>query len=341
MKILFPVPDGMPNPHIQELASAINNYTDAQAYLNLEEFWHCRGDYDIVHIQWPESLTGWKFESKINRQIEEILAYWKKRAIIVNTCHNLLPHNNESGEAKRLYDMVYHHSDAIIHLAGYSRTKIQEAYPEITAQQVVIPRLTYACYPDQVSREQARSFLKIPQDAFVMLSFGMLRHVEEKKLLLNAFKWLKHPQKMLLTPWWSFSSDFMVRQLEKIYYKIHPSYHFQQRHIPDEEVQYYFNAADMLFLPRIKHFNSANVILAFSFGKVVIGPRRGNIGEILSATGNPVYDHSDRNSVRKAVNQVNKDELYDLGRYNRDYALKNWAPAVVANHHCQLYRKLA
>jgi glycosyltransferase involved in cell wall biosynthesis len=340
MKVLFPVPECMANPHVYELAVAISSNTRAQVTISLDDFWQCSKKYDVVHIHWPEALTGWKYSADLNAKTQKVLKYWKSKAKIVYTCHNYLPHNNANKEADQLYQLVYLSSDAIIHMGSFSKNLLAGKMPHLQAIHEVIPHLIYSSYPNTVSRDEARKKLGIASDSFVMLSFGMLRHEEEKKLLLDGFKYLKHPKKLLLTPWWTFSPNFWKRQLEKIYYRLHPLYNFTQQHIPDNEVQYYFNAADVLFLARVKHFNSANIILAFTFGKVVIGPDHGNVGEILMATDNPVYCSGDTVSIKSAVNQSIPLTDNKQGCHNLSFANENWNAEIVSTKHEQLYEKL-
>jgi len=47
--------------------------------------------------------------------------------------------------------------------------------------------------------------------------------------------------------------------------------------IPDNDIQIYMNAADIIVLPYLDILNSGVAILAMSFGKPVIAPRTGSI----------------------------------------------------------------
>src|SRR5712691_12685005 len=53
------------------------------------------GDFDIVHILWPEEFTDWRLPT--SAQVDEVLARldrWAKRSRLIITVNNLYPHRN-------------------------------------------------------------------------------------------------------------------------------------------------------------------------------------------------------------------------------------------------------
>ncbi len=65
--------------------------------------------------------------------------------------------------------------------------------------------------------------------------------------------------------------------------------------------------ADVLFIPIIKSLNSGNVALGNTFGKVVVGPNYGVIGEELEKLGNPVFDVDQiEKTLKKAIESSQK-----------------------------------
>lgn len=66
---------------------------------------------------------------------------------------------------------------------------------------------------------------------------------------------------------------------------LNPRFRCQVGTVPAEKVQYFVNAADALVISRLQVLNSANVKVGSSFGKVVVGPDSGVVGEILHQTG--------------------------------------------------------
>jgi len=105
-------------------------------------------------------------------------------------------------------------------------------------------------------------------------------------------------------------------------------------------VQYYLNAADVLIVQRWNPLNSSNLILGMTFGKVVIGPNTGNVQGILKATGNPVFDQCDEESVVQAITEGLRLSGCGLGDRNREYAMQVLNPERVAQAQIDVYTQL-
>jgi beta-1,4-mannosyltransferase len=64
-----------------------------------------------------------------------------------------------------------------------------------------------------------------------------------------------------------------------------PRIRLDLRHVPDDEVQRYLRAADLVALPFRDITNSASALLALSFDRPVLVPARGAMGELQSLAG--------------------------------------------------------
>lgn len=54
--------------------------------------------------------------------------------------------------------------------------------------------------------------------------------------------------------------------------------------------------------------------LAFLYHKVVVGPKVGNIGELLSETGNPTFDPDDKKDILRALEEARRLAHGDKGK---------------------------
>jgi glycosyltransferase involved in cell wall biosynthesis len=113
-----------------------------------------------------------------------------------------------------------------------------------------------------------------------------------------------------------------------------------EKFVDPADVQYYLNASDILFISKIKALNSGNVSLGFTFGKVVVGPDVGVIGEILKETGNPVYNPHKLNTIVKAIEKGFNLAAQGHGENNSEYAEKNMQWNMIANKHINFYKDL-
>lgn len=343
------------NPFVRLLADGIRA-CGFEVVCSVDEFWNHAAAYDVVHLQWPEELFGWNYPSP-----ERIAAYRKQLAMlhqrgipIVYTRHNSRPHKGDTQLAEA-YRLTEEQADAVVHMGTYSRRQFLEAYPSSQQLHVVIPHHIYeGIYDRRLTREEARRRLGIPRRAFVMLAFGAFRHDAERRLAWRAFRRMREPKKFLLAPrLWSYTlrgshhrglKRFVARVL---YFTAHI---FEKlRHcritsadglISDIDLPAYFTAADVVFIQRTDILNSGNVPQAFAFGRVVAGPRTGNIGELLQATDNPVFDASDPASVDRALAEAARLSAAGHGDRNRAYALEHLRLPQIAAAYGALYNRL-
>lgn len=307
MKILV-LPKDQHNLFLQEIYSCFGEniklvHSEAIEPHNLETF-------DLIHIHWPEALSHWKIPS--NTELHKIETRLAKAPRIICTRHNFKPHSSNHPNAEALYRITYKNAYGIIHLGEFSKEDYHKRYPEFSYNQrhIVIPHPLYTSYPNDISKEEARLQLKIPKNSKVILVFGNIRHEQEKIFALNVFRQLNYPRKLLLVnrmpaPNWYINRNFRGKhkllKLESFFRKKLFSQFFFYCKIPNNEIQVYLNAADVVFLPRSKVLNSGIPFLGWSFKKVVVAPDCGNISEYMAKTGNPVYRQGNVYSAASAL----------------------------------------
>lgn len=333
------------NPFISLFLDALNGHPAVSgAVQDLDAFRSRPGSADILHIHWPEALfKDWKEPddaalSRVGKTLQE----WAGRTPIVVTVHNMQPHYANSSVYRRLYRLVYSQANGVIHLGETSRRLFEEQYPDIEVQrQAVIPHGAYSCFENEVTENEARQHLGLNAEDIVCMTFGQIRHFREMWLLFRGFRRASIPGKRLYLAGKINSS---VRRPARWYYRLQttvdPRIQSNAQFIPDREVQYYLNAADMLVIPRLEALNSGNVALGFSFGRVVVGPDVGVVGEILRATGNPVYDPSRSNTLGQALERASELRRQGKGRENAAHARNHMNWSNIAEQHVALYGKL-
>jgi hypothetical protein len=304
------------------------------------------GEYDVVHLHFPEYLT-YEIQDAYHKgltdaliaSVAERLHYWADRARIVVTRHVLLPHDITHLPAwERMYETVYSYADGVVHFGHPSIDEFCRRY-EATAfkrgrppAHVVIPHQNYASLASGIDRSEARRMLRIPQDAHVMLVFGAIRSDKERDLILSTFKGLTGKKVLLASRWrenpvnvsW-IRLQRWIRNARRLYYSARSSYRLNYSFVPEEEAQKYLAAADVLFIPRLRVLNSGNIALGMTFGRVVVGPDSLDVGDTLKSTGNPVFNPDDPATAIVAVMEGFRlaDENL-VGPANRDYALTEW-----------------
>lgn len=190
----------------------------------------------------------------------------------------------------------------------------------------VVPHGNYInCYENKIYREEARKALNIPDSCFVMLFFGRIWPYKGVTELIDAFKQLHNNDVQLLIAGKPLNDEYaqLIRQKTAS----HDNIKFIPGHIPDDQIQVYMNACDVVVLPYRDIFTSGSVFLAMSFGRACIAPRKGCIGEVLDDSGAFLYD-SDECLLQVMHHAIEKKaDLPRMGKHNLQLAdqLFSWS----------------
>ena len=319
-------------------------------------------DCDIIHFQWPEGLFGLfghqvtdEELTRVNQRLVWLKEHGKK---LFYTCHNLKPHTNKNENLLHLYELIYSNADYVHHLGNYSCDLLQPQYPN--AHHIVIPHHIYDnVLSFSVSQQEARQRLHLPQDKKIILSFGKFRNDKERNFVLSLKEKIEvqpsaaealraTPSKernsvLFLMPGfyrqtlhtWN-PKKLVPRLYHTLYYRL-KGIQFSNEVIPDDMMQCYFCAADVVLIQRLDILNSGNLPMAFHAGKVVVGPNVGNVGEILHETGNFTFDPHD---IRSAVSALqNALEATSKGGENKTYATEHWSSERIAASLLKYYQQ--
>lgn len=345
MKILVPYEvstTGMKNPYLFLLLRELNKLEEVQKIQHGYGWLHEPGDWDIIHLHWPELLVKYQLadmsrtdqleERHFEKALNAIKAKKKSGARVMLTVHNEKPHKDQTGVFDPFYREIYELADGFIHLGEFSGSILNNEYSDETGTKpsFTIPHGDYSFFPNDKDRAKCREQLDIGDHQKVLLSFGAIRSKDELELGIDAFKKADIDNSIYLiagsipNPYRSEPEHYVVRK--KLYTNMfNQRIRTHEKVVAFEDVQVYLKAADLVFISRFNTLNSGNVALGFTFGKVVAGPGYGVIGETLNQTGNPVFDPIDLKSVSEAISTGFELAADGHGIKNKEYA----------NHHMQ------
>ncbi len=311
---------------------------------------------DMIHLHWPELLVKSRLsdmsqdhkltEYDFTAVLQALKEKKQSGSKICITIHNETPHKNSSSYGD-FYRGVYELCDGLIHMGKASKSILDRKYPELLADKpaAIIPHGDYSYFPNDKPRDLCRKKLGVSENEKLILSFGAIRSKRELEMAVNAFKRAEVSNGRYLmagslpSPYKSQLSHFTDRKiLYASYFQTNIQTH--EEPIGRNDVQLFLNAADLLFIPRFNTLNSGNVALGFTFGKVVIGPGYGVIGEMLEETGNPVYDPADLDSVAQAIRTGLNLSAENHGKNNRRYAEENLSWKKIAQQTLKTYQEL-
>lgn len=317
---------------------------EAEVICSTQAFWTSSFSFDIIHLHWPEAILSCvEHQSNYFDKIKVRLDYWKKKGTkLVITRHNYKPHiarKLSSKQSEEVYDLFYTSVDAIVHHGQVSLNEFLNHSSYKKKVNILINHPNYLINtPNKISRTEARKMLEIEEDEAVFFSFGQIRHPEEEDIIIRGFDLLEIKKKSLI-----ISNSFFLRndKIKNEYYSTVKNIYAIDHKIENCHIQLYMNASDVVISPRINTLNSGVVFMGFSFGKVVIGPKHGNIGEILAKIGNPNFTPNNTSSIANAMKEGYSLSKLGLGEENLKYVKENCDIYRLGEEYLNLYHKLS
>ncbi len=201
---------------------------------------------------------------------------------IAIVCHNVMPHDGGGILDRRLALTALRRADALIVHSEQDRYKLLALLPKARVVKATIP--TYQPTSAQAAPLSVRNLrreLGVPEGVPVLLFFGFVRPYKGLEYLIQALPRIRErlPVHLIVAgEFWS-SREFYERFAQE--FGVLPQISFVDRYLPDEELQPYFELADVVVLPYVSATQSAVVPLAFGFNKPVITTRVGGLAEVV------------------------------------------------------------
>lgn len=250
---------------------------------------------DYIHIDWLHQYylrrQHWMTFIQYPLFVLEIfLISFFTKTKLVWTLHNLKPHDqpyfgpykwSRRFFAKRCsWIRVFHEGTA------------QKAAVLFDIEQThfrVVPEGSYVgYYKDGISQKAARKTLSIPIDKQVFLFLGGIRPYKGIEDLIKIFK--KYPERNLLIAGKTKDSTYKQKLLTLL--EGQSNVKLYDQFIPNNDLQIYFRAADLVVLPFKKVENSGSAILAMGFQKAIIAPKMGVLVQRLEQQKALLYNNN-------------------------------------------------
>lgn len=144
------------------------------------------------------------------------------------------------------------------------------------------PHPLYDHFGEKVSRSQALDFLKLDPKPRYLLFFGIIRDYKGLDLLLQAMTDIRLREKdvMAIVAGEFYNNDEKYHALEK-QLGLEGRIIWHSRFIPDDEVKYYFNAADIVVQPYKSATQSGVTQIAYHFDKPMLVTDVGGLKEMV------------------------------------------------------------
>jgi len=311
---------------LQKLANYIGSYR--KIFKEIKE-----GKYQVLHTQWLIfSPVDYYFLNKIKKSCGVKL---------VVTIHDILPFN------KKFYDFAFHKkvyalADQVIVQADNNIKRFDELFPSMAGKETMIPHGHFLDYAEPVQKDTARTYLNIPQEKTVLLFFGQIKKVKGVGVLLEAFAKVckKYSDIMLIIAGSVWKDDFSQYQEIIDKNKIQEIVRTDIKYIPDDDIKYYYSAADICVLPYLDVYQSGVVQLTYAYKKLVVATRIGAFKEVVleNKSGfmcepNDVDDLAA--AIEKAINA--RERFSQMGQTGYEYIAQKFSWTKIAQRVCELY----
>jgi len=298
----------------------------------------------ILHLHWVELQYAYgetpyaEARQRLDKLLRQLEILQKTGRKLVYTVHNINQHEGQHPDLnQRANEWLFARADAI-HVHNQATAQQVEKLYARTHNVFVIPHGSYiGVYANEVSRAQARARLHIPDDHFVYLYLGLMRPYKGLDALIDAFLAQERPRATLLLAGQVKDAD--CAQHLQAQSANHPHIHLIPQFIPDDDLQLYYNAADICVLPYRDATTSGAALLAFSFAKPIIAPALGPFPELVGDDARGILFHPQAQDLAQALARAQEVDLSTLSQAALEMAQqRNWRS--IGQQHAHVYHQL-
>lgn len=248
------------------------------------------GSYDIWHLHWPEGFFQGGSTAQAGGRVVVffVLLLWARVSgtQVVWTMHNLEAHENKHPVVEDLFWQVF---PALVHATislseQATRLAFEKMSPLRRKPSAIIPHGHYRpVYPRTMTPAEVREELGLAPSHHVGLYFGVIREYKEVPSLLRSFRDVPGEARRLLVVGNPRTSELRDQVQEAVAQD--PRATAVLEFVPNEAVQRYFLAADLVVVPQREFLNSGSALLGLSFSRPVLAARQGSMIDVQEHVG--------------------------------------------------------
>lgn len=202
----------------------------------------------------------------------------KQNIKVLAITDNVIPHEKRLGD-KQLASYFIKGCDAFVTMSKAVMNDLKK-FTNTSHKKYLLHPL-YTAFGDKIPKQEARLKLNLKQDDRVILFFGLIRKYKGLDLLIEAFSLLKaNPHNKLLIAGEFYEDKQPYFDLISKY-KLEEQIILLNQFIPNDDVKYYFSAADIVALPYRSATQSGVTQVSFHFEVPTLVTNVGGLGEII------------------------------------------------------------
>lgn len=189
-----------------------------------------------------------------------------------------------------------------------------------------------------VSRQEALQYLQLDESRNYILFFGFIRDYKGLDLLLEAASLTTKDYHLIIAG--EFYTDRAPYDAIVAKHGLQSRVHFFDRFIPDEEVKYFFCAADVVVQP-YKHATQSGVTqIAYHFGVPMVVTKTGGLPEMVPDGQVGFVTEPDAKSIASAINAFYAQERSAFFRERIEEEKKRFSWSRMTETIMSLYKRI-
>lgn len=198
----------------------------------------------------------------------------------IGLIHNMIPHEKSILD-KMLPPYFVNAMDGFVALSKSVLNDVKTLDKQ-DKPKCFVPHPLYDHFGEIISREEAIKHHGFDRNYRYLLFFGLVRAYKGLDLLIDAFadeRLRKYPVKLIVAGEFYDDPKPYLEQIEK--HCLQDLIIIENQYINDDEVKYYFNAADIVVQPYKSATQSGVTQVAYHFEKPILVTNVGGLGEII------------------------------------------------------------
>jgi len=280
----------------------------------------------VISLDWIHQYAlapGWiqSLFKSILFALDVLLVKFLFKPKLIWTIHNLQHHDPRPRRIERWISSFFATHCTKVRLLGSGVERSVTDYLKIPVTKcTILPEGPYiGWYPEGQSRESARKELNLNAKDRVWLYLGTLRPYKGVEDLMDAFLKTKNAGHQLVIAGNPWNKAYAGSLFEKAHG--HHNIRIHAESVPDDKLQTFFAAADLVVLPFRHVLNSGSVLLAMGFGKAVVAPDIGLIPFRLCQQPQFLFNEQiGLETILEKTERLSLEELKEIGLENRRQA---------------------
>ncbi len=227
-----------------------------------------------------------------------------RHTVIISQLDNIIPHEKHFYD--RLLTRYFIRSvDGFIYMSQQVKNDL-DTFTSIKPA-IFAPHPVFSNFGEKVSKNEACQQLNLDPDKCYILFFGLIRDYKGLDLMLDAWDKLRQSgnaenKKLLVAGEFYTDKTKYLQQIEQL--QIHDDVLLHDWFICDEEVKYYFSAADIIVQPYKSATQSGVTQIAYQFEVPMIVTNVGGLAEIIPDGQVGYVVESDATLIAQAVEKI-------------------------------------